>query len=261
MTQASLRSLTLQTLSNVGRAAELSVGTYRDGGHRLIALVQRGIGQTAGRGARRLSPRLAAVLRRISGLGDQVGGVAVKGLDAVSAGYERAISFGQSGLTTQVKRIAALADGIDNRVVNAGLRTAVRLSMPGARVAVAISERVAAGAETVHGKVAGVAPVAAKQAKTRNPSKPAAVVKVVKAVKAAEPVKTTRVRRAVSKPLVVAKAVVKSVSKPVAKPVSPARKAKSVVQATPAKAPRVRAAAKPKLSVPAASVDVASAAA
>ena len=46
MTQASLRSLTLQTLSNVGRVAELSVGTYRDGGHRLIALVQRGIGQT-----------------------------------------------------------------------------------------------------------------------------------------------------------------------------------------------------------------------
>ena len=250
MTQASLRSLTLQTLSNVGRAAELSVGTYRDGGHRLIALVQRGIGQTAGRGARRLSPRLAAVLRRISGLGDQVGGVAVKGLDAVSAGYERAISFGQSGLTTQVRRIAALADGIDNRVVNAGLRTAVRLSLPGARVAVAISERVAAGAETVHGKVAGVAPVAAKQAKTRNPSKPAAVAKVVKA---AEPVKTARVRRAVSKPLVVAKAV--------AKPTAPARKAKSVAQATPAKAPRVRTAAKPKLSVPAASVDSASAAA
>lgn len=250
MTQASLRSLTLQTLSNVGRAAELSVGTYRDGGHRLIALVQRGIGQTAGRGARRLSPRLAAVLRRISGLGDQVGGVAVKGLDAVSAGYERAISFGQSGLTTQVRRIAALADGIDNRVVNAGLRTAVRLSLPGARVALAISERVAAGAETVHGKVAGVAPVAAKQAKTRNPSKPAAVAKVVKA---AEPVKTARVRRAVSKPLVVAKAV--------AKPTAPARKAKSVAQATPAKAPRVRTAAKPKLSVPAASVDSASAAA
>ena len=250
MTQASLRSLTLQTLSNVGRVAELSVGTYRDGGHRLIALVQRGIGQTAGRGARRLSPRLAAVLRRISGLGDQVGGVAVKGLDAVSAGYERAISFGQSGLTTQVKRIAALADGIDNRVVNAGLRTAVRLSLPGARVALAISERVAAGAETVHGKVAGVAPVAAKQAKTRNPSKPAAVAKVVKA---AEPVKTARVRRAVSKPLVVAKAV--------AKPTAPARKAKSVAQATPAKAPRVRTAAKPKLSVPAASVDSASAAA
>ena len=250
MTQASLRSLTLQTLSNVGRVAELSVGTYRDGGHRLIALVQRGIGQTAGRGARRLSPRLAAVLRRISGLGDQVGGVAVKGLDAVSAGYERAISFGQSGLTTQVRRIAALADGIDNRVVNAGLRTAVRLSLPGARVAVAISERVAAGAETVHGKVAGVAPVPAKQAKTRNPSKPAALAKVVKAT---EPVKTARVRRAVSKPLVVAKAV--------AKPTAPARKAKSVAQATPAKAPRVRAAAKPKLSVPAASVDSAGAAA
>ena len=258
MTQASLRSLTLQTLSNVGRAAELSVGTYRDGGHRLIALVQRGIGQTAGRGARRLSPRLAAVLRRISGLGDQVGGVAVKGLDAVSAGYERAISFGQSGLTTQVKRIAALADGIDNRVVNAGLRTAVRLSLPGARVAVAISERVAAGAETVHGKVAGVAPVPAKQAKTRNPSKPAALAKVVKAT---EPVKTARVRRAVSKPLVVAKAVAVPVVKSVAKPTAPARKAKSVAQATPAKAPRVRAAAKPKLGVPAASVDSASAAA
>jgi len=80
---------------------------------------------------------------------------AVKGLDAVSAGTERAIVMSANSLSSQVKRIAKLANGVDNRVVARGLQAAARISLPGAKVALTLSERVAAGADKLAQVAAG----------------------------------------------------------------------------------------------------------
>jgi len=195
MSQASLRRLTLETVANYSRAAERAVGAYRVGGHRLIAVVQRGVDQAAARGADRVAPRLAAAIRRVS---DQIGTVAGKGVDAVSTNYERAIELSKAGFTAQVKRVAEFADGIDNRAVVTGLQAAVKLSLPGAQAALAVSERVAASADTVYDRVAGKEPAKAVRRAVKAVKKVVAPVKRASrkiAVKAA-PVKATRARRA-----------------------------------------------------------------
>lgn len=164
MTQATLRTVTLKTVANYRHAAERAVGAYRAGGRRLIAVVQLGVDQAAERGAEPYVPAFAAALRRA---GDNVGTLAFKGLEAVSAGTERAIELGADGVTAQVKRVADLAGGVDNRVVASGLQAAVRFSLPGARVALALSERVAAGADKLADVAAGPRSVRAKAAAQR----------------------------------------------------------------------------------------------
>ena len=145
MTQTTLRAVTLKTVANYAQAAERAVGAYRRSGHRLISLLQRGVDRAAKQG----SERLANALRHASG---NVGGLAAKGLDAVSRRTEQAIELGSTHMTTQLGRVADLAEGVDNRVLVSGVLAAVRISLPGAKAALALSQRVAAGAD----KLAGV---------------------------------------------------------------------------------------------------------
>ncbi len=236
MTQTSLRAVTLKTVANYTQAAERAVGAYRAGGHRLISAMQRGVDQAAKQGAERLAPRLAAALRRAGG---SMTGLAAKGLDAVSSRTERAIEMSSTGVSSQVSRVADLAEGADNRVVVSGLQAAVRISLPGAQAALAISERVAAGASKLPGAPVKVKAVVAKtkpaaSAGRRAAAKLDAKVEVV-AKTAAATVK--KAKKAVAPVVAEVKAAVKpkAVRKPAAKPV-----------AVVAKAPVARRAAKAK---------------
>jgi len=143
-TTTSLRAVTLQTVANYRHAAERTLRAYRSGGQRLIAVVRGGVDQAAQRGAEPYVPALAAALRRA---GDNLGSMAHQSLDAVSERTSRAITIGADGVSSQVRRVADLAEGVDNKVVASGLQAAVRVSLPGAKVALALSERVASGAE------------------------------------------------------------------------------------------------------------------
>ena len=240
MTQTSLRAVTLKTVANYTQAAERAVGAYRAGGHRLISAMQRGVDQAAKQGAERLAPRLAAALRRAGG---SMTGLAAKGLDAVSSRTERAIEMSSTGVSTQVSRVADLAEGADNRVVVSGLQAAVRISLPGAQAALAISERVAAGASKLPGAPVKVKAVVAKakpaaSAGRRAAAKQDAKVEVV-AKTAAATVK--KAKKAIAPVAAEVKANVKTAVKPKAVR-KPAAKAVTVV----AKAPRARRAAKAK---------------
>lgn len=183
MTQASLSTVTLKTVANYRHAAEHAVVAYRRGGHRLIAAAQQGVDLAAKRGAEPYVPGLAAALRNA---GHNVGSFAVKGVDAVSAGTERAIEVSANGVTAQVKRVAKLADGVDNRIVARSLQAAARISLPGAQVALTLSERVAASADKLAQVAAGP-----RKAKAKSKSKAGAKAKL-----AAKPV-----RRAAPKPV------------------------------------------------------------
>ncbi len=238
MTPISLRAVTLKTVANYTQAAERAVGAYRVGGHRLISAMQRGVDRAARQGAERLAPRLAAALRRASG---NVTGLAAKGLDAVSSRTERAIEMGSTGVSSQVSRVADLAEGVDNRVVASSLQAAVRISLPGAQAALAISERVAAGA----GKLPG-APVKAKtavksavvKAKRATPAGRRAAAKLDAQVDAVAQTATATVKKA-KKAVAPVVAEVKAAVKP-----KTVRKAAAKPAAVVAKAPRARRAAK-----------------
>ena len=237
MTPTTLRAVTLKTVANYRHAAERAAGAYRAGGRRLIAVVQKGVDQAAQRGAEPYVPAFAAAMQRA---GDTVGTLAVKSLEAVSAGTERAIELGADGVSTQVKRVAELAGGVENSVVVSGLQVAVRFTLPGAQAALALSERVAAGADKLADVAAGPrstrAKAAAQRARRATPKLGQATART--AAKAAREVAaqaegsaqavTRRAKAQVAK-------VSKAARKPAAKPVVKAAKAAPKAAAKPAR--------------------------
>lgn len=144
MTQATLRTIALATVANYSHVAGTAVDAYRRGGHRLIAAMQRRIDRAAALGAQVLVPQFATVVRRAS---EQMGAFAVKGVDALSSGTERAIELGAAGVTAQVERVAGIAERLDGSAFADGIDAAARISLPGAKAALKVSERVAAHAD------------------------------------------------------------------------------------------------------------------
>ena len=241
MNTSSLRAVTLKTVANYAQAAERAVVAYRVGGHRLIAAMQRGVDLAAQNGPE----RLATALRRAGG---NVSDLASKGLDAVSSRTERAIEIGSTGVTAQLARAADLAEGVDNKLVASGLQAVARISLPGAQAALALSERVVAGAGKLPGSplAKAGAKVRAGVARSRQAAKPQTTVEAVvrelgkaaaKASKAAAPV-VAQVKAEV-KAAIKPKAARKPVAKPAAKPV-----AKDVKAAVTAGTTRARRAVK-----------------
>ena len=255
MTQVSLSAVTLKTVANYRNAAEQAVCAYRAGGHRLIAAAQQGVDLAAKRGAEPYVPGLAAALRRA---GDNMGSYAVKGVDAVSDGTERAIVISANGVSSQVKRVAKLANGVDNRVVARSLQAAARISLPGAQVALTLSERLAAGADKLAQVAAGPrkAKAVAKSDAAQRGAKAKAAPKRAVAAKPVGRVVAQAVRDSAAKIEVTGKAVQKA-----AKRRARARVTQVGEAVKPAAKPARRAAARKAAPVAHAAQDVAVAAA
>ena len=146
MSTISLSSVTLQTLKNYRVAATQTVAAYRLGSHRLVAGVNRAL-------TTRVYPRTAQVApqatERMDEVRDNVSDFVVKGIDLVADRTERVIEAGSATAAEQVKRVAAYAAGIENETVASGLDAAARLTMPGAKVALAVSGKIAEGAHAL----------------------------------------------------------------------------------------------------------------
>ena len=145
MTPTTLRAVTLKTVANYTHVAERTLAAYRVGGQRLIAVVQRGLDTAA---ARSPAP-LAGLLRSASG---RAGSVAGHGLTAVSQRAGQVIDLSSSGINRQLGRAAGWIEGVENTTVQNSLQAVARISLPGAQVALALSERVAAGADKLPGQ-------------------------------------------------------------------------------------------------------------
>lgn len=213
MSTPSLRAVTLETVANATRAAERTVGAYRAGGHRLVTVIRSRVASPAADRAEPYAPRLAAALRSTA---TQAGDLALQGIDSVSSRSEQVIEVASSTVTTQVKTLARLANDVDNRLVANGLDAAARAALPGAQAALALSERLADGAEQLATLAAG--PKAKKAAKARKAATPRTAKAPVKA--AAQPVKKAAAPKAAQR-----KTAAKPVAEVVAKAVKTARTA------------------------------------
>lgn len=157
-----LSHVTLETLENYRTAAARGVVAYRAGGHRLIGAVNGALEQRVYPRTAKLAPRATELMNDMRG---NVTQIVVKGLDQTAARATSAIEFGAHTAGTQVNRLAQLAAKVDNPIVVSGLQTAARLTMPGAKVALAISGKVAAGAIAL-ADAAGARPVRSAVRKT-----------------------------------------------------------------------------------------------
>lgn len=213
MRTQTLSHVTLQSIENYRTAAVETVAAYRVGSRRLVGVMNGALQNS-------VYPRTAMVAPRVTDRMDEVRGkvsdIVVKGIDQVAEGAEKAIELSSSTATSQLTKVAKFAAGIDNEIVANGLQAAARLTMPGAKVALLVSTRVAEGA-TKLADAAGAHPVrkvarkAVRKAKASTQRKAAPIVRKAKAS-----VKTTSRR--------VTKAV-KAADAPVAKVQRAARKA------------------------------------
>jgi uncharacterized phage infection (PIP) family protein YhgE len=155
MTNPSLSRVTLQSLENYRTAATQAVVATRLGGHRLVGAVNGALKNSVYPRTAKLAPRATDRMNQVRG---NVSEVVVKGIDQVAAGAEKAIELSSSTAAAQVNKVARFAAGVNNQIVANGLQAAARLTMPGAKAALAVSSQVAKGA-TALADAAGARPV------------------------------------------------------------------------------------------------------
>jgi len=194
MTATTLTRVTLDTLANYGLAATKAMEAYRLGSHRLVDAVDKTLTERVYTRTAKVAP---IATERLNTLRGNVSGGLVKGIDGLVARTEQAIEFSQATAASQLHKVAGYAAAIDNPVIANGLRTAARLSMPGAKVALALSSKVAESATALAG-AAGAQPAVVRKAKAAVKATAKTAVKRTRAVAQAAakvvPAKATRSR-------------------------------------------------------------------
>lgn len=155
MTQATIRRVTLQSIDNYRAAATQAVSAYRVGGRRIVGAINGALEHGVYPRTAKLAPRATDRMNEVRG---NVSEIVVKGIDQIAKGAVKAIELGSTAAAAQVSKVARLAAGIDNETVAHGLQAAARLTMPGAKVALAVSSKVSQGASALADAV-GARPV------------------------------------------------------------------------------------------------------
>jgi hypothetical protein len=147
MTTQTLRRVTLQTLQNYSTAATQVVAAYRQGGHRVVAAVNGAFRSTVVPRTRKLTQGATDMAQdatvRINEVRGNVSEVLVKGIDRFAHRTERAIEAGSNAAAARVTQVAEFAAGVENPLVANSLQTVALLTMPGAKVALAVSGKLA----------------------------------------------------------------------------------------------------------------------
>jgi hypothetical protein len=215
MTNQSLSRVTLESLKNYRTAATQAVVAYRLGGHRLVSVVNGALEDSVYPRTAKLAPRATDRMNEVRG---NVSQIVVKGIDQVAERAEKAIELGSTTAAAQVTKMAKFAAGIDNEIVANGLRAAARLSMPGAKVALVVSSRVAEGASALAG-AAGARPVrkAVRKAAAGSKRKVAPLAQRAKAMAKAN---TKRIAKTAQAPVAKARRAGRNAKKTVARAVA-----------------------------------------
>lgn len=147
MTTQTLRRVTLQTLQNYSTAATQVVAAYRQGGHRVIAAVNGAFRNSVVPRTRKLTREATDIAQdateRINEVRGNVSEILVKGIDRVAQRTERVIEAGSNAAAARVAQVAEFAAGVENPLVANSLQTVALLTMPGAKVALAVSGKLA----------------------------------------------------------------------------------------------------------------------
>jgi histone H1/5 len=152
MTIQSLSSVTLATIENYRSAANQVSHAYRLGSRRLIGALNASLEKNLDPRAAKLAPEITTKVTQARG---RFSDIVTKGIDEVSERAEKVVDMGTDGMVRQVHKAADFAAGVENPTLANGLRAAARLSLPPAKVALALSGKVAEGAKALSGAAKG----------------------------------------------------------------------------------------------------------
>jgi len=214
MTTQNLSRVTQQTIENYRAAAHQGIVAYRLGGHRLVRVVNGALEERVHPRTASIAPRAAERMKQVRG---RVSTFIENGIDQIARSTEKVVELSSSTATAQVGKLARFAGGIENEVVANGLNTAAQLTLPGAKVALALSSKLAEGANKL-ADAAGARPVR-KAARTTAAGAKRRAAPAARKAKAAAKTAAKRVTQ-----------VAKAVKAPAAKAPRAARRAKEVTE-------------------------------
>jgi len=168
MTQTTISRVTLQSIENYRSAATQAVAAYRVGGRRAVGAINGALKNSVYPRTAKLAP---GATERMNVLRGNVSEFVVKGIDQIAKGADKAIKLGSTAAAAQVTKAARLTNRVDNETMANGLQAAARLTMPGARVALAVSGKVSQGASALADAI-GARPV--RKTARKAAAKPAA---------------------------------------------------------------------------------------
>ena len=211
MSIQTLSNVTLETIENYRNAASAAVDAYRVGSHRLIDALNGSLDKNFYGRTEKVLPQLTEKLTQVRG---NVSDIIVKGVDELAMRTEKAIEMSSKGAAARVAKVTRYAVGLDKKLVANSIEAAVRVSLPGAQAALAVSAKLAEGADALSRVAAGkkIKPVRAAGAKKAVVSAKRKVVRKAAATKAA----VRRQAAAPRKAAAVAKAKVARVKREVA---------------------------------------------
>lgn len=155
MRTQTLTDVTLKTLHNYQTAATQAVAAYHAGGQRLVGFVDGTLQSRVYPRTAQFAPRAT---ERMNALRGNVSGTVVKGMDQAAERTSQVIDRGAEAAAAGLSKVAGFAADVGNPYVANGIDAAARLSLPVAKLALAVSGKVAEGATTL-ATAAGAHPV------------------------------------------------------------------------------------------------------
>ena len=146
MTQETLSSVTLATIENYRQVANRATRAYRLGSQRLIVALNNGLEKNLDSRTQRIAPQITDTVKAAR---TRVGHLVVKGIDGATRRTEQVVDTGSDLAAQQVKKAANFAAGVTNPVLVNGLQAAARLSLPGVKLAMNVSGKLAEGADSL----------------------------------------------------------------------------------------------------------------
>ena len=146
MSIQTLNGVTLETLNNYRAAARQSTTAYRLGSHRLVGAIKNVFASRVYPSTAHIAPRTTVRMEEVRGT---ISEAVAKSVDAIADRTAKAIDSSSNVATAQLIRISELTAGIENPLVASGLQSAARLALPGVKVALMVSSKVAEGARAL----------------------------------------------------------------------------------------------------------------
>ena len=158
MTTETLTTVLGDVLRNNTKTGKLLIRAYRTGSHRAVARFGKGLGYVIGRAGEEMT---AAQRNKVSGVGGRFVKFADQSLGRAADGAEQALERFYKGATAMVETLDTNLAKVEGPFATRYVEFATNVTLPAAKLARAVSDRIVEGTERVTATV-GPAKVAAR---------------------------------------------------------------------------------------------------
>jgi phage-related protein len=151
MASETLSSVVLEILENNLKTSKSFIESYRKGGMKIASRIESGWEQVVDKGASRLDKKIRT--RLVDG-GQKVTNFLSNRVAGVSDTAESAMDKVYDGATKAIEKVSSKVGGVDNKYASKYFDYVGKATLPGAKLALNLSNRLADGVDSLYGKIA-----------------------------------------------------------------------------------------------------------